>query len=1213
MPGPEALETSSTANPAASATPAGVSGRPPILAPDWNSRRRLISLVLGVILVALGPIVAVDWWVHSQDTDDQRRQIIFSALGELEFQASDVTEQVTDTAAMLSRLASDLHVSPSGAAACTEQLALLDGILPGIGLLAVIDLNGKVYCASQPVPPMVGMGDLPQVRAVLNGAWLAIGTGESGWSAAPAHLSLAIPIEHTGQLQGVVHATFALRPFQHPEPFSGLDAMQRRLVLIDSAGGVLASGGSPLPASVLDTLLADIPAQGAAQGAISGPVQRRLDAGDFMMAATPLDGLPGSLRLVTIIPMGNIDSVLFSSLLRHGGVTVAAALLAALAMYALARLTLFSKIERLAGFVARFTQGDRMVRTGFDGDLSDIGRFARGLDWMADAIVRREQDLIAKEQSIRDAVDRLRLFASAVDGSSQGVVIVDARLPDMPIIYVNPAFSEITGYGPKDVLGQNCRFLQGAETAQPEIDRLRAAIRAGREILVEVLNFRKNGEPFWNELLVTPLIDHDGHVTHFIGFQRDVTQRRAIQAELEQQKEFATATLDAMTAHICVLDVDGTIIRVNQAWRRFAESNGAIASSVSEGVNYLAVLDTVRGRDAAYAQQLATAIREIILGRRSAYDSEYPCHAPFEQRWFKVRVNRFGEGDQRRIVVAHESITELKLQEVRLREEIASRIDAQLESQHERRRFQQFAEASHDWFWETDSDGRLLTIRGQIDKYIQEFGAPNLGGLPLETLSGERAPGPRDGDRLMGELAHVHHAVARRKPFRDIEFPRTALDGTVRYLRISGGPVFEGDGRFVGYRGAMSDVTDQRRRAEALMSAETQVEAKTGFIAAASHDLRQPVQALSLYLELLDRQLAEGPHKVIAGKALGVTQNLMGLINALLDLARLEARMVKGSLRVVDLAPMIERLAFEYRSLAVAQGGRLDLGTIAAHVETDPNLLERALRNLISNAVKFSTVSSKGGHVLVGVRRRGDGAVIEVWDNGPGIAPDLRDHVFHAFETRDQLPVLPNQGPGLGLAIVRQICSILGHGLELQSVPGRGTVFRLHLPQASTGVVMPPVEQPVARDIAGLSLLLVEDTVDVREALSAALKAQGVTLAVAADLGAALGLCATERFDVILADFNLPGGATALELVQQIRQPGASNSDTPVVIFTGTPKSALPGRVFKVAAEVLQKPVDIGTLVDVLSQHRRDRPLPGRQGLPASAPESESAATPSFT
>src|SRR5208283_5301265 len=141
---------------------------------------------------------------------------------------------------------------------------------------------------------------------------------------------------------------------------------------------------------------------------------------------------------------------------------------------------------------------------------------------------------------------QLELKDRALAASAEGITIADARLPDNPLIYVNAGFERLTGYAVADVLGRNCRFLQGAGTDPATVDTLRTAIREKRPITVQLLNYRKDGTPFWNRLSITPVEDHSGTVTHFIGVQSDVTAEKQAKDSLQEAKERLEIASNAM-------------------------------------------------------------------------------------------------------------------------------------------------------------------------------------------------------------------------------------------------------------------------------------------------------------------------------------------------------------------------------------------------------------------------------------------------------------------------------------------------------------------------------------------------------------------------------------------------------------------------------------------------------------------------------------------
>ena len=164
-----------------------------------------------------------------------------------------------------------------------------------------------------------------------------------------------------------------------------------------------------------------------------------------------------------------------------------------------------------------------------------------------------------------------RLLDRAVAASANGIVITDPKLPDNPIVYVNPAFERISGYGAEEVRGRNCRFLQGEERDQPALDELRTALREERESRVVLRNYRKDGQPFWNELYVSPVHDEKGRLTNFVGVQNDITERRRIEDVLRESEERFRATFEHAAVGAAQVGIDGRWLRVN---RRLCEIVG---------------------------------------------------------------------------------------------------------------------------------------------------------------------------------------------------------------------------------------------------------------------------------------------------------------------------------------------------------------------------------------------------------------------------------------------------------------------------------------------------------------------------------------------------------------------------------------------------------------------------------------------------------------
>jgi two-component system CheB/CheR fusion protein len=225
---------------------------------------------------------------------------------------------------------------------------------------------------------------------------------------------------------------------------------------------------------------------------------------------------------------------------------------------------------------------------------------------------------------------------------------------------------------------------------------------------------------------------------------------------------------------------------------------------------------------------------------------------------------------------------------------------------------------------------------------------------------------------------------------------------------------------------------------------------KTRFLAAASHDLRHPIQAALLFQDLLMRRLKGSPNEPLV-RDLGLSLTMLqSMLATLLDIARLDAGTVRPRPSDFPLGPLLEQVGRQFQPAATAAGLRLRVVRCRALVRSDPELLNTLLQNLVANAVRFT----QHGGVVVGCRRRGSRLAIQVWDSGCGIPADQLEAVFEEFH--QIAPAGPGRSPGLGLglALVRRLAAVLEHPLALRSQPDRGSVFELSLPVTGR---LPPV------------------------------------------------------------------------------------------------------------------------------------------------------------
>ena len=382
------------------------------------------------------------------------------------------------------------------------------------------------------------------------------------------------------------------------------------------------------------------------------------------------------------------------------------------------------------------------------------------------------------------------------------------------------------------------------------------------------------------------------------------------------------------------------------------------------------------------------------------------------------------------------------------------------------------------------------------------------------------------------------------------------------------------------------------RDATARKRADEAIAARTRFFAAASHDLRQPLHAISLYLPALeaDARSDESRHTVAAVGNACEAMNM--LLDSLLDISRLDAGVIKPRPGAVAIADVFDQLATEFAPQAAAVSLELRVVPASCWVNTDLSLLWPILRNLLSNAIRYTSQ----GRILVGARRRGASIILEVRDTGIGIAEEHQQRIFEEFYQLGNPERDRNRGLGLGLAIVRRLATLLEHPLELRSEPGRGTVFRLELPLADEPALPDDTGQSAAlapTDLAGLLAMLIEDDADVIEATKFMLARWRCDVVVADSVGAAGALAgAGGRVpDFILADLRLRGTETGVQAIAAVR--AAAGAPVPGLIITGDTD---PGRLRQVSESgytLLHKPLAAARLrmaIEVLLAERAAAP-----------------------
>jgi signal transduction histidine kinase/CheY-like chemotaxis protein len=385
--------------------------------------------------------------------------------------------------------------------------------------------------------------------------------------------------------------------------------------------------------------------------------------------------------------------------------------------------------------------------------------------------------------------------------------------------------------------------------------------------------------------------------------------------------------------------------------------------------------------------------------------------------------------------------------------------------------------------------------------------------------------------------------------------------------------------------------------------------AKSRFLAAASHDLRQPLHALNLFVTQL-RGEKDRAEKIRLIEQINVATGAMNdLFNALLDISKLDAGVLAPTISEFPVDQLLKRIGMTFVATAREKGLRLRIISNDAWIRTDFILLERILLNLVSNALCYTV---KGG-VVVGCRRRPNLLRIEVWDTGIGVPENQRENIFREFYRLGTAEQDRGHGLGLGLAIVDRLCRLLGHPIELTSAVGRGSRFAVSLPLATPR----PAAQPApaaAIDLAmGKFVVVVDDDALVLDAMGGILKSWGCSVVTAkSDTDALVALAGHARQpDLIISDYRLGDGRTGFDVIERLRS--SFGAHIPAFLISG---DTAPERLREARASgyyLLHKPVLPMTLRSVVSQLLKERAehRPETDSLRRTPIDRESVAIPS--
>ncbi len=574
-------------------------------------------------------------------------------------------------------------------------------------------------------------------------------------------------------------------------------------------------------------------------------------------------------------------------------------------------------------------------------------------------------------------------------------------------------------------------------------------------------------------------------------------------------EELAREIVEALPAHIAVLDNHGNIIAVNRPYRQFAVENDGDEETIRGiGTNYLASIRKEGFADAQSALAALSGLSDVLSGSSPSFQLTYPCDAPDEPRWFLMNVVKLSESNER-VLVSHTNITEHKRAETVLQNanrELAKQVETRSEE------LNRFFSVADDMLCILDSDGCFLRLNPAF--------TANLGWSEMELLS-----------RRCYELLHPDDVAATRQRLERSSEVRSS-PGFENRCRRKDGSLITVAWRSVKTQDGLiyatgRDVTEQREMESKVRASSEAAQranaAKNDFLSRMSHELRTPLNAVLGYAQLLDLKYEDPEIREATHAIMKSGKHLLQLINEVLDLSRIESGNLGMSLEPVALAALMSE-AFNILGQTSEEGG-VQLGPIAdcgeIYVQADKQRLLQVLLNILGNAIKYN---HPGGSVSVRCIVGEDSCRVEISDTGPGIDPDSRGLLFQPFQ-RFSAPGI--DGTGLGLALSERFVRLMGGTIGLADSSPEGSTFYVELKKTlapEKQLVLPNEASP--HSASGLSrgtVLYIEDNLSNIQLIRTILNDwKHIELISATDGRLGLELASHHQPHLILLDVHLP-------------------------------------------------------------------------------------------
>lgn len=692
----------------------------------------------------------------------------------------------------------------------------------------------------------------------------------------------------------------------------------------------------------------------------------------------------------------------------------------------------------------------------------------------------------------------LNLRNRALEAAGNGFVISDARLPDQPVIYVNSAFSEITGYPPSEILGRNCRFLQGKDRKQPGIARIRTCLEQLKPCMEVLRNYRKDGTLFYNELTLTPILNPAGEVQHYIGVIRDVTDqvteaRRKDRIHRILEEITADADLSQIAQSLCDL-LRLPLASATVHMHVLHADNGCLQTLATSGAER--VPEDLPGciplAESPFAD-IADAVRhnKEIIRRKRAPSAEVSQGSVWT---FPIRSSQHEVLGSCTFLLP-KVMTPDKAQRVRIRE-VLQLARVAIERYQDRKRLEQNREQLQAYTRQLEKRvaertrelehtvTQLRDSNQSLELQMQSTREAEREAMASQALFARMARNFPRGVILVVDpemrIAHLDGEECAAMGLADWKYQDALVDhmphfnkaqlGRIRshisdtlkgkhqsFELAHHGAVYAVNTTPLAVQGEIrwavlvfSNSTEQKRTQQELIKAlrfEQELnDLKSRFMSMASHEFRTPLSAILSSAILIEKQNEPGKEQKrerYLRQIKNNVRNLVVILDDFLSLSRLEEGDLTCQAAPFDMVVLLRAVLEELESsLKIGQHFQERCGTGNSQVVLDPKLTRHILLNLLSNAIKYSPENSP---IYIDLLWDTESLEIAITDRGMGIPAEEQDQLFNRFFRARNAVNIP--GTGLGLHIVKKYTELMGGHIRFESSVGAGSTFRLQLPR----------------------------------------------------------------------------------------------------------------------------------------------------------------------